>query len=232
MRSGDFSEVTNGIYDPATGDVAGNNRAPFANNQLPQNRISPIATRLLGFIPLPNIDGAPFGQNNFQQAQMREKTTDGFDAKLSYTATPKDQVSYRLSFMRPVVFDPGLYGDYGGPANGGFAGTGTNTSYSTAGTWTRVFSAKTVLDVRGGLNYYHNVTATQGSRADHQQGRRHSRRQPRRVHQRALADQHRRLLGSGARLLGQPAVGSLGEDLELQRDPDPAAEDPHHQGGR
>ena len=27
---------------------------------------------------------------------------------------------------------------YGGPANGGFAGTGTNTSYSTAGTWTRV----------------------------------------------------------------------------------------------
>ncbi|MEO7270789.1 MAG: carboxypeptidase-like regulatory domain-containing protein [Vicinamibacterales bacterium] len=163
MRSGDFSEVTNGIYDPATGDVAGNNRARFANNQLPQNRISPIATKLVGFIPLPNIAGATFGQNNFQQAQQREKTTDGFDAKVSYTASAKDQVSYRLSFMRPVVFDPGLYGDYGGPANGGFAGTGTNTSYSTAGTWTRVFSAKTVLDVRGGLNYYHNVTTPQGS---------------------------------------------------------------------
>ena len=67
---------------------------------------------------------------------------------------------FRLSFMRPDVFDPGLYGEYGGPANGGFAGSGTNTSYSGAGTWTRVFSAKTVLDVRGGLNYYHNVTST------------------------------------------------------------------------
>ena len=26
-----------------------------------------------------------------------------------------------------------------------------------------MFSASTVLDVRGGLNYYHNVTATQGN---------------------------------------------------------------------
>ena len=159
MRNGDFSEVTNGIYDPATGAVDGSGRTAFANNQIPQNRISPIARQLMGFIPAPNIS-APFGQNNFQQAQTREKTTDGFDAKLTYTASTKDTVSYRLSFMRPEVFDPGLYGVYGGPANGGFAGTGTNTSYSGAGTWTHVFSAKTLLDVRGGLNYYHNVTST------------------------------------------------------------------------
>ena len=55
-----------------------------------------------------------------------------------------------------------MYGIYGGPANGGFAGTGTNNSWSAATTWTRVFSARTVMDVRGGLNYYKNVTATQG----------------------------------------------------------------------
>jgi hypothetical protein len=160
MRNGDFSEVTNKIYDPLTGDIGGNNRVAFDNNQLPADRISPISKRLLGFIPLPNIAGAPLGQNNFQQAQTREKTTDGFDTKINYTLSTKDQVSYRLSFMRPVVFDPALFGQYGGPANGGFAGTGTNTSYSSAGTWTRVFNAKTVLDVRAGLNYYHNVTST------------------------------------------------------------------------
>ena len=82
--------------------------------------------------------------------------------KVNHAVSDKDQMSYRLSFMRPVVFDPGAFGEYGGPANGGFAGTGTNTSYSSAVTWTRVISAKTVLDVRGGLNYYHNVTATTG----------------------------------------------------------------------
>ena len=162
MRNGDFGEVNTRIYDPLTGDVSGANRVAFANNMIPQDRISPIARRLLQFIPEPNIPGAPLGQNNYQKAQTREKTTDGFDAKINYTMNQKDSLSYRLSFMRPVVFDPGLYGQYGGPANGGFAGEGTNKSFSSAGTWTRVFSATTVLDVRGGLNYYKNVTTTEG----------------------------------------------------------------------
>ena len=162
MRNGDFGEVPTRIYDPLTGDPSGANRVAFANNQIPQDRISPIARRLLAFLPEPNIAGAPLGQANYQKAQTREKTTDGFDAKINYTLNEKDQTSYRVSFMRPVVFDPGLYGVYGGPANGGFAGIGTNTSVSTAATWTRVFSTATVLDVRGGLNYYHNVTTTEG----------------------------------------------------------------------
>jgi len=162
-RQGIFTEVTNGIYDPTTGAVNGSGRTAFAGNILPANRISPIAQKMLAFIPMPNIAGAAFGQTNFTQAQVREKTTDGFDAKVSQTLNKRDQLSYRVSFMRPVVFDPGVYGIYGGPANGGFAGTGTNTSSSTAINWTRVWSDKTVMDVRGGLNYYRNITSTQGN---------------------------------------------------------------------
>jgi Carboxypeptidase regulatory-like domain len=161
MRNGDFSAVAQHIYDPLTGDINGNNRVAFDNNQIPANRISPIAAKLLALVPLPNLTAA-LGQNNFQQSQQRQKTTDGFDAKVNYTISEKDQMSYRASFMRPVVFDPGLFGQYGGPANGGFAGTGTNKSFSTAATWTRVISKSTVLDVRGGLNYYRNITATTG----------------------------------------------------------------------
>jgi hypothetical protein len=163
MRNGDFSAVSQRIYDPLTGGIGGTNRVAFANNQIPQDRISPIARKLMALMPEPNIPGAPLGQNNYQKAQTREKTTDGFDTKINYTASQKDQVSYRLSFMRPVVFDPGPYGLAGGPANDGFAGTGTNKSFSTASNWTRVFSASTVLDVRGGLNYYHNVAVAQGA---------------------------------------------------------------------
>ncbi len=162
-RQGIFTEVTNAIYDPTTGAVNGTGRTAFAGNVIPTGRISPIAQKLLAFIPLPNIPDAKFGQNNYTHPQVREKTTDGFDVKVSHTLNARDQLSYRLSFMRPIVFDPGVYGIYGGPANGGFAGSGTNNSSSSAVTWTRVFSAKTVLDVRGGLNYYHNVTATQGN---------------------------------------------------------------------
>jgi hypothetical protein len=162
FRNGDFSSVSSRIYDPTTGALNGTGRVAFTNNIIPQDRISPIARKILAFVPEPNIPGAPFGQNNYQKAQTREKTTDGFDVKVNHTLNQRDQMSYRTSFMRPVVFDPGLYGIYGGPANGGFAGVGTNTSTSNAVTWTRVHSAKTVLDVRGGLSYYHNVTSTEG----------------------------------------------------------------------
>jgi hypothetical protein len=162
MRGGDFSAVAQHIYDPTTGDIGGNNRVPFDGNIILPYRISSIAQNLLKFIPLPNIPGAPLGQINFQQAQTRDKTTDGFDTKVNYTMSAKDQVSARLSFMRPVVFDPGQFGQYGGPANGGFAGTGKNTAYSGAGTWTRTLSPSMLLDVRGGLNYYHNTTVTTG----------------------------------------------------------------------
>jgi trimeric autotransporter adhesin len=47
LRAGDFSgEPT--IYDPQSGQ-------PFANNQIPTSRISPQATALLGYVPLPNL---------------------------------------------------------------------------------------------------------------------------------------------------------------------------------
>lgn len=163
MRNGDFRAVSNGIYDPLTGALNGSGRTAFANNQIPQERISPIARQLVALLPEPNIAGAPLGQNNFQKAQTREKTTDAFDTKVNYTLSDKNQLSYRLSFMRPVVFDPGPYAEFGGPANDGFAGTGTNTSVSTAANWTRVFSSTLVMDVRGGVNYYHNVALAQGN---------------------------------------------------------------------
>ena len=162
MRNGDFGAVANGIYDPLTGAVNGSGRTAFANNQIPQNRISPIARQLIAMIPEPNIAGAPLGQNNYQKAQVREKTTDAFDAKVNYSLNDKNQLSGRISFQRPVVFDPSPYGESGGPANDGFGGTGTNTSTSTAANWTRVFSSTLVMDVRGGVNYYHNVALSQG----------------------------------------------------------------------
>jgi hypothetical protein len=162
MRNGDFSAVSSRIYDPLTGAINGSGREAFPNNQIPANRISPIARALLQFIPEPNV-AAPLGQNNYAKAQTREKTTDSFDVKINQTVSEKDQVSFRMSYMRPVVYDPGLYLIYGGPANDGFAGTGTNKSTSTAATWTRVFSNRTVLDVRGGLNYYHNIAEAEGA---------------------------------------------------------------------
>jgi hypothetical protein len=165
QRAGDFSGSSVPIYDPLTGNLAtGADRTPFPNNQIPSSRISPIAQRILANIPLPNISGAAPGQVNYQDATVRERRTDGFDVKLNYQATSKDQLSWRYSFQRPTVFEPGNFGgNSGGPYQGGFIGTGVNKTYSTAGNWTRTWTNTLVMDVRGGVSNYHNVATSAGN---------------------------------------------------------------------
>ena len=61
MRNGDFSGLINSagiqqvLYDPNTTQSAANNyaRVPFPNNQIPINRISPLAKTLYAATPLP-----------------------------------------------------------------------------------------------------------------------------------------------------------------------------------
>ena len=162
FRSGDFSKAPTVIYDPATGNADGTGRQPFPGNIIPANRISPIARQLLSFLPAPNVTAA-LGQNNYQFLGVREKKTEAADVKLTFQATTHDSLSYRFSFQRPEVFDPGTFGIYGGPSNGGFAGTGTNKTFSTALNWTRTFGTSAILDARAGYVYYHNEALAQGA---------------------------------------------------------------------
>ena len=76
----------------------------------------------------------------------------------------KDQTSFRLSFMRPVVFDPGPVRRIRRPGERRLRRPPAPTPAGAVRARGRVSSAaKTVLDVRGGLNYYKNVTSTQGN---------------------------------------------------------------------
>ena len=54
-RRGDFSAYGVAIFDPLTGAPA--SRTQFANNQIPQGRLSPQALSLLRLIPSPNATG-------------------------------------------------------------------------------------------------------------------------------------------------------------------------------
>jgi hypothetical protein len=56
------------IFDPLTATAANNyTRMPFAGNMIPQNRISPMAQRILDYFPEPNTTspGQAYGQSNF-----------------------------------------------------------------------------------------------------------------------------------------------------------------------
>ena len=158
FRRGDFSGAPTIVYDPATGDAAGNGRTPFSGNQVPASRMSPIALNLLSKIPLPNLPGVALGQSNYQVNGTRDKLTHSFDTKISWMIGQSDSLSWRWSYQRPEVIQLTAdgYGDWGGPAWSAFAATGTNMTYSTAVNWTRTFSNSLVMETRGGVSYYHN----------------------------------------------------------------------------
>ena len=155
FRSGDLSASTTTIYDPTTGNPDGTGRQAFADKIIPSNRISPIAQRLLAFIPPPTFPGL---STNLEKATTRVKNTDSFDVKVDHQFTPRDNSSARYSFQEPRVFDPSLYPPYGGPKNGGFAGDGTNKTQSGAISYTRIFSPRLITEIRLGFSRYLNVT--------------------------------------------------------------------------
>ena len=166
-RLGDFSASPTAIYDPATGNPDGTGRTPFANNIIPTDRISPIAKAILANVPAPNVAAAP-GQPNYQVDYARVKTTDSFDTKFNWQLSQVDQISARLSFLRPKLTDPAEFGAFGGskqgsPSGNGFSGTGTDTTYSTGVNYTRTWSNTLVMEARGGMNYFHNEALSGGN---------------------------------------------------------------------
>ena len=159
FRNGDFSRASTIVYNPFTGSADGTGRQPFAGNVIPASMISPIARRILALIPEPNIPGAALGQINYQLPYQRKKTTDAFDVKINHQVTDGNALTGRFSYQRPEIADPGIYGAYGGGGKD-FAGIGTNLTISTGATWTRIWSATLVQEIRGGVSYYHNEALT------------------------------------------------------------------------
>ncbi len=154
FRMGDLSQSPTTIYDPATGNPDGTGRAPFAGNIIPTARISPIAARLNALLPAPttiNTTGV-----NFEGGTVRKKDTDGFDAKVDHNFNENNRVSVRTSYQKPTITDPPQYGAPGGPANGGFGGTGVTKTLSAGLNATRVISPTLITELRVGLNRYRN----------------------------------------------------------------------------
>jgi hypothetical protein len=78
LRAGDFSSVGVPLVDPVT-------HQPFANNQIPADRLSPAAQALLRFIPLPNLDGAA---QNFHHTDTVASAGDTINLRVTHNFTP------------------------------------------------------------------------------------------------------------------------------------------------
>ncbi len=158
-RTGNLSEATSKVYDPATGsqDGSGTGRTQFPGNIVPDARIDPITKKILALVPLPNL---PFNvanpSNNYFALLPFTKDTTFTDTKIDYNMTDKDRLSGRFSFQRPVIYQAPIFGLAGGPAAGAFEGTGIQRTYSTGINWNHVFSPTFLGELRVGVAHYHN----------------------------------------------------------------------------
>lgn len=162
FRNGDLRSSPTIIYDPATGDAAGRGRQQIqcngVLNVICADRISPVAKKILSFISEPTASGFT---NNFQLATVRQKDTESFDIKIDHKISDNDNMFGRYSFQRPKVFDPGLYGIYGGPKADGFAGTGINRTQGGAVNYTHIFNPTLITEFRLGFSRYRNDAQNQ-----------------------------------------------------------------------
>ncbi|HVY93475.1 MAG TPA: carboxypeptidase-like regulatory domain-containing protein [Bryobacteraceae bacterium] len=91
LRTGDFSSLlgTTTIYDPGTGGTA-----PFANNIIPQSRISPAAAGLLNLFPLPTGSGL---RNNYQLIRNNPNNNNNVNGQVSIPITTRDRINVNFS---------------------------------------------------------------------------------------------------------------------------------------
>src|SRR5262249_17792709 len=104
MQNGDFSEIPRTIYDPASSTNTAQ-RTPFPGNRIPTNRLSAVSSKMIPFIPdpeLPRIANNSIAPPGSPRADGR---TAGF--KIDHIFNQKHRISgmYNDTF-RPSVKSP------------------------------------------------------------------------------------------------------------------------------
>ena len=164
----DLSDLPTQVYDPSTGDpVSGAGRTPFAGNLIPIARVNKVALGLLQKLPQANqnLNTLSAPSNNYFVNSPFSKDANTFDGKIDYQASQKDHLSLRYSEQIYNIFQAPSFSTYlGGPGNnGGFAGTGKQTAYSTGLNYDHAFSSTLLTEVRVGVAHYRNTSLTADS---------------------------------------------------------------------
>src|SRR5262249_30754175 len=156
-KTGDLSEITTPIYDPATGTPDGLGRTPFGGNLVPSARFSAPSRKILPLWPTSNQPGLA---NNFFTASSAPYNRHTIDAKVNYNASSRLTMFTRVGVIAwdeyyEPIFGPKLggvamSGQQAGPANG------TSINLTSAATY--VITPNLVVDGYFGFNRsYQNV---------------------------------------------------------------------------
>ncbi len=154
MRTGDFNQVADGIYDPATrapfteNGVTYTKAQQFAGNKIPANRLDPVSQKLLAFYPTPNLPVTSLS-NNHQIALGRPINKDQFIQRFDFVESAKSNWFGRYSRSEENQLNGNLQ------QNG-------DKIVTLASQWmfsnTRVITNALVNEFRFGLSKFYNTT--------------------------------------------------------------------------
>src|SRR5215510_1763579 len=138
-RTGNFSQLSNPIYDPLT-------RTQFAGNIIPENRIHPISKKLLEFYPAPTLNPNALGINHEQPlGNLTDK--DQLIARGDFIESSSSSWAGRYSSGDETQLNPGL------ALNGAKLLT---TVRQVMVSNTRTFGGNKVNEARFGYNSFYN----------------------------------------------------------------------------
>ena len=136
LRAGDLNGLLDAqgkpliVVDPTTG-------APFPNNVIPQNRISPQAQALLNYYPLPNFD--PTARYNYQVALIGRADVDAVQARVNKMLNTKNFVNGMFALQRVNADSANVFG---------FRDQNHSLGYTTNLSWRHTFTRA----VNGNMN--------------------------------------------------------------------------------
>src|SRR5712664_2482468 len=147
------------IFDPKSGNTStGTGRTAFANNQIPNSRISQQATAILALFPAPTAGGVTDNLVTTGAGPFDQKS---FDTRIDYSAPRNYQIFGRFSLDYFSLSGKGGLGALGGLGfgPGGLNGSSNVHNYSLATGFTKPIGAKWLTDFRFGWFKYNPKTA-------------------------------------------------------------------------
>jgi len=170
-RSGDFTQTFNDagqlmrVYDPVStrADPARLGqwiRDPFPGNIIPQNRIDPIARKVVQYYPQPNTPGAPVSHlNNFISNAQRIIDQNQLSGRVDHNVGARYRTFFRVAGNNTNLTQPDYYGNVATPDPGA---VGTTPFHQRTVAWDHNYnvSPTLLLDVRYGFARWYQIRKT------------------------------------------------------------------------
>ena len=143
QTQGDFSGIAD-IYDPAS-QAADGSRIQFVNHIIPQNRLDPVAARLVQLYPTPNRAGV----QNYLFNASRNRDDDKIDMKWDGRPTDNNSLFVRYSYLNFDRLEPGSLPL---PASGGNTAVRFSRAHTGVLNWTATLGGNKVNELRFAYN--------------------------------------------------------------------------------